>query len=102
MTTDDFTEAARAEADDRFLINPDHPGQTTEEWIAIFEQAAEWARAYLAAQEPSDAECVAVLNAVTTPLGEKPKDAEWFPAAIQRCREAMMSARAARRDEEKR
>ena len=51
----------------------------------------------LAAQEPTDAECIAVLNAVTTPFGEKPEKTEWAPAAIQRCREAMVSARTARR-----
>lgn len=56
MTTDPFTTAARAEADDRFLIDPDHPGQTTKEWIAIFEQGAEWARTYLAEQEVTDVE----------------------------------------------
>lgn len=55
-----------------------------------------------AAQEPTDAECIAVLNAVTTPFGEKPRKTEWAPAAIQRCREAMVSARAARRGKEER
>lgn len=107
MTPDNFTEAARAEAERR------HPAPEIETGAQLgytqteirevvrrtFTNAAEWARDYLAAQEPTDAECTAVLNAVTTPLGEEPKDEEWFPAAIQRCREVMMSAR---RDEEKR
>ena len=105
MTTDPFTEAARAEAGRRFPL-PDrkkrHDGTPEGVGQEGFEQGAEWARTHLAAQKPSDAECIAVLNAVTTPLGEKPKYTVWFPAAIQRCREAMMSARAARRDEEKR
>ena len=93
MTTDPFTDAARAEAEVQCGNSFD---------LEHFMAGAEWARDHLAAQEPTDAECIAVLNAVTTPLGEEPKDGEWFPGAIRRCREAMMSARAARRDEENR
>lgn len=44
-------------------------------------------------EEPSDAECIAVLNAVTVPLGEPPATEEWFQASIQRCRTALMNAR---------
>ena len=69
MTTDNFTEAAHTEADDRFLIDPDHPGQVTKEWIAIFEQGAVWARTHLAAQEPSDGE--EVVRELHTPREEQ-------------------------------
>lgn len=44
-------------------------------------------------EEPSDAECIAILNAVTVPLNEPPKDGQWVPASIERCREAIMTAR---------
>ena len=54
-----------------------------------FENGAQWQRE----QEPTDAECIAILNAVTTPFGEKPEKVTWFPAAILRCREAIMEAR---------
>ena len=101
MTTDNFTEAARAEAERRYsrIVRRN---KTADEWLdegraSGFASGAEWARDHLAAQEPTDAECIAVLNAVTTPFGEKPEKTEWAPAAIQRCREAMVSARAARR-----
>ena len=47
MTTDNFTEAARAEAERRFDFLSD---------ASCFEQGAEWARTHLAAQEPADAE----------------------------------------------
>ena len=44
MTTDNFTEAARAEAERRFDFLSD---------ASCFEQGAEWARTHLAAQEES-------------------------------------------------
>ena len=94
MTTDPFADAARAEA---------------ESWIGMdlddhdnFVSGAEWARDHLTAQEPTDAECLAVLNVVMVPLGEPPKRnglADWNPAAVERVRAALS---AARRDEEKR
>ena len=93
MTNDNFTEAARAEAKRRLTWHDRQFGNLLDPMIHM----AEWARDHLAAQEPTDAECIAVLNAVTTPFGEKPEKTEWAPAAIQRCREAMVSARAARR-----
>lgn len=51
MTTDNFTEAARAEAKRYWLEGPDAPSPET-----LGEHMAEWARAHLAAQEPTDAE----------------------------------------------
>lgn len=56
---------------------------------AGFENGAQWQRE----QEPTDAECIAILNAVTTPFGEKTQKGEWAYAAIRRCREAIMEAR---------
>ena len=98
MTTDNFTEAARAEAERvRDENSPLEYGTIRATFLDAFLAGAEWARTHLAAQEPTDAECIAVLNAVTTPFGEKPEKTEWAPAAIQRCREAMVSARTARR-----
>lgn len=44
-------------------------------------------------EEPSDAECIAILNAVSVPLGEPPAEGGWAKAAIRRCREALMAAR---------
>lgn len=59
-------------------------------WFPVgFESGAQWQRE----QEPTDAECIAILNAVTTPFGEKPGKVEWAPAAIRRYREAIMEAR---------
>ena len=65
MTTDNFTEAARAEAERR---NPSSaPNGLTRASNAIsrrdFRDGAEWARDHLAAQEPTDAEVLAALNA---------------------------------------
>ena len=54
MSTDNFTEAARAEAERRFDFLSD---------ASCFEQGAEWARAHLAAQEPTDAELDALYDA---------------------------------------
>ena len=106
MTTDNFTEAAAAAAEEQWTrdLAPGQPlrGPRRMDRRIGFTMGAAWARTHLAAQEPTDAECIAVLNAVTTPFGEKPGRTEWAPAAIRRCREAMVSARAARRDEENR
>lgn len=44
-------------------------------------------------EEPSDAECIAILNAVTVPLGDPPAEGDWAPGAIRRCREALIVAR---------
>ena len=104
MTTDPFTEAARAEAERRYNRIA-RRNKTADEWLdegreSGFTSGAEWARAHLAAQEPTDEECIYILSIVCSPFGEEDKKSEWAPAAIQRCREAMVRARAARRDEE--
>ncbi|WP_341856402.1 hypothetical protein [Brachybacterium sp. GPGPB12] len=101
MTADDFTEAARAEAEALFLNSAEVPSPQD-----IGEHIAEWARTHLAAQEPTDGE-----RAVREPHGQA-----WngtldycrrcldYEGAIYPCStiQALDSARAARRDEEKR
>ena len=59
MTNDNFTEAARAEAERRYnrIVRRN---KTADEWLdegraSGFTSGAEWARTHLAAQEPTDA-----------------------------------------------
>lgn len=54
MTADNFTEAARAEAESWIGMNPDDHDN--------FVSGAEWARTHLAAQEPTDAELDALYD----------------------------------------
>ena len=77
MTTDPFTEAARAEADSRAY------GNSAGVFCNAFRAGAEWARTHLAAQEPTDAEVEAGANAIIALLTGV----------------ALSAARAARRDE---
>ena len=94
MTTDPFTDAAYAESRQQWPMRDQR---------SAFESGARWAQRYLAAQEPTDAECLAVLNVAIVPLGEPPKRnglADWNPAAVERVRAALSAARAARRDGE--
>ena len=105
MTTDPFTEAAYAEAERQNPVPPTYDPEGPSQWERLlaqqaFRNGAEWARTHLAAQEPTDEECIYILSIVCSPFGEEDKKSEWAPAAIQRCREAMVRARAARRDEE--
>lgn len=44
-------------------------------------------------EEPSDAECIAVLNVVSVPLGDPPAKGDWAMGAIRRCRDALLAAR---------
>ena len=97
MTTDNFTEAARAEAEEYGKENAPTLGT-----MALTARAhlhgAEWARDRLAQQEPTDAECIHVLSVLGTDLGQPTRtDFEWSQAAIRRCREALIAARKARR-----
>ena len=63
MTTDPFTDAARAEAED-YARTPRMNVGTVRDRIAEAHQAgAEWARTHLAAQEPTDAELDALYDA---------------------------------------
>lgn len=67
MTNDDFTEAARAEAEGKFP--PPRESAVIYPLSAVrshsrgaFLAGAEWARDHLAAQDPTDAEVLAALN----------------------------------------
>ena len=106
MTTDNFTEAAAAAAEEQWTrdLAPGQPlrGPRRMDRRIGFTMGAAWARTHLAAQEPTDEECIYILSIVCSPFGEEDKKSEWAPAAIQRCREAVVRARAARRDEENR
>lgn len=105
MTTDPFTEAARAEAED-YARTPRMNVGTVRDRIAEAHRAgAEWARTHLAAQEPTDAEVEAAaiecvkflfLTAPERPWEDPEAVEQWEPMA----RIALRSARAARRDEE--
>ena len=69
---------------------------------AGFEKGAEWARAHLAAQEPTDAEVIAALGAAnrTTLTGQR-FDAPlsfYSDATVKAMRAALSAARAARRE----
>lgn len=108
MTTNDFTEAARAEAERRHPDPVDvETGEPVDDWgfeeqgRRDFLAGAEWARDYLAVQEPDDAgELVAVSWTDC--------DCEWMTSYCdenhRRTTRIPRSAltRAARRDEEKR
>ena len=104
-TTDNFTEAARAEADRR-MREADFVTSGDMARAHGFTLGAEWARDHLAAQEPTDAgrrvtyiEVEAYLAAFSEDL---PPDTEWTPDTIARVRRGLTAAYAARRDEEKR
>lgn len=92
MTTDNFTEAARAEAERL------SPLRGYQELVVL---GAEWARTHLAAQEPTDTEVLAALNAEQPWASEDSVDA-WPEGAVLQMRAALSAARAARRDEEAR
>ena len=98
MNNDNFTEAARAEADSRAY------GNSAGVFCNAFRAGAEWARTHLAAQEPTHAE---VEAAARTWAESGPTAAVWEQMAEERReypRERMhaclSAARAARRDEE--
>lgn len=110
MTTDAFTEAARAEAERQYpALNPDaeeltYPRSALREHKRSAHVAGwEAARAYLAAQEPTDAEVLAALNA-HDPAVSTPNLGHYAPSHVGAMRAALSAARAARaarRDEEK-
>ena len=60
MTTDPFIEAARAYARERYPSGTD----LDRDRRMVVDEFAAWARAYLAAQEPTDAETEAAANAL--------------------------------------
>ena len=110
MTNDNFTEAARAEAERRYnrIVRRN---KTADEWLdegraSGFTSGAEWARTHLAAQEPTDAEVLAALNAHGVVMSPKMHPAPsldyWGDKSAEAMRAALSAARAARRDEETR
>ena len=90
MTTDNFTEAARAEGLRLW------PGTDFGHLPARFAflDGASWARTHLAAQEPTDAEVDAARK-----VWEGPR---WARTSSEHARAALSAAYAARRDEENR
>ena len=109
MTTDPFTEAARAEAEWRYpALNPDaeeltYPRSVLREHKRSAHVAGwEAARARLAAQEPTDAEVLAAAWAICRLQDDGYEPAEDHPcgACAESARAALSAARAARRDEE--
>ena len=115
MTADNFTDAARAEAERRYnrIVRRN---KTADEWLdegraSGFTSGAEWARTHLAAQEPTAAEVDAaaqeLASAAALIVAAGPKPWEWWTDRNQArfrnaARAALIRARAARRDEEER
>ena len=106
MTTDDFTKAAHAEGQARIAAMLEAAGASDDirAWFpAGFEKGAEWARTHLAAQEPTDAEVLAALNAHGVVMSPKMHPAPsldyWGDKSAEAMRAALSAARAARRDE---
>ena len=108
MTTDPFTEAARAEAEKRWsrdlLDDRPLPGPARMNRRIGFDLGAQWARTDLAAQEPTDAEVEAAARAIHINTIREFDDLGGLDqhALRTRARKALSAARAARRDEEKR
>ena len=104
MTTDPFTDAATSAYEDYVRTPKMNVGTFRDRIAEAYMDAAEWARAYLATQEPTDAEIDA---AARTWAESGPTAAVWEQMAEERreyTRERMhaclSAARAARRDEE--
>ena len=94
MTTDPFVEAARAESRRQWPMRDQR---------SAFESGARWARRYLAAQEPTDAEVLAALNAdYAIRFGPRNLPADSLePYGDETVRIMRAALSAARRDEEK-
>ena len=98
MTTDNPTEAARAYAEQACYQDENRP-------IAEAGFRAGWkaAHTHLAAQEPTDAEVLAALNAHGVVMSPKMHPAPsldyWGDKSAEAMRAALSAARAARRDE---
>ena len=101
MTTDNSNNAARAYAEQACYQDQNIP-------IAEAGFRAGWkaARTHLAAQEPTDAEVLAALNAHGVVMSPKMHPAPsldyWGDKSAEAMRAALSAARAARRDEEDR
>ena len=99
MNNDPFTKAARAYARERYPSGTD----LDRDRRMVVDEFAEWARTHLAAQEPTDVEVLAALNAqgvVTSPkMHPAPSLDYWGDKPAEAMRAALSAARAARRDE---
>ena len=101
MTIDNFTEAAY----DKAIAECGGGKADYLDTVTIFLMGAEWARAHLAAQEPTDAEVLAALNAdYAIRFGPRNLPADslepYGDEHVQIMRAALSAARATRRDEE--
>lgn len=118
MTTDPFTTAARVVGADpgevresmrNALAHSEQNGITDAELLAwVWHAGAVWARgmeAVRAAQEPTDADVLAALNAQGVVMYPKMHPAPsldyWGDKPAEAMRAALSAARAARRDEER-
>ena len=114
MTTDPFTEAARAEAERRYNRIA-RRNKTADEWLdegraSGFTSGAEWARVHLATQEPTDADAHAVWEEWNRHLARYVKPGVircycgapgfWGTTAAHEQHALWHALRAARRDEE--
>src|SRR5699024_1502852 len=105
MTNDDFTEAARAEAEAVMSEARERVGITVQEQTRYVEghvAGAEWARDHLAQQEPTDAEVLAALNAdyaIRFGPSNLPADSlePYGDEAVRIMRAALVAAKEARR-----
>lgn len=116
MTTDDFTEAARAEAERRHFPLFGRPPVISAVAVQGFQDGASWAHDHLAAQEPTDTEVEAAARSIYEYFPRKYMDEFGFTCTAHWedlephmqdeyrvvARAALSAARAARRDEEKR
>lgn len=91
MNTDDFTSAANTIATQRSPHDPE--GYTTSE--ARGSSVQEPTRGGREPWQRNQAMSNASLSSTQcpSPLNEPPKVGEWVPASIERCREAIMTAR---------
>ena len=107
MTTDAFTEAARAEAERQNPVPPTYDPEGPSQWERLlaqqaFRNGAEWARDHLAQQEPTDAEVLAALNAdyaLRFGPSNRPADSlePYGDEHVQIMRAALVAAKEARR-----
>ena len=109
MTTDPFTDAARAEAERQFpapLYSTAWSQSEVQIKRALWESGAEWARTHLAAQEPTRDEVEAVAEVIWARSSGKSRwgsvNAERRAVYLDMARAALSAARGVRRDEEKR
>lgn len=99
MTTDPFTEAARAEAEERLTWHDQQFGSLLDPMVHM----AVWARDHLATQGPTDAEVEAVARYLyKTQTGSDLIDTSIYRQDWLRIARAALEAVAARRDEESR